>query len=79
MDHTAASGKARGGGVCFLINISWCLDVATLATFCSPDLQYLMLKCHTYYFLWEFTSVILMAVYIPPHADVKIALDEIYM
>ncbi|XP_072362773.1 uncharacterized protein [Scyliorhinus torazame] len=78
VNHTASSGKAKGGGVCLLINSSWCLDVATLATYCSPDLEYLTVKCRPYYLPREFTSAIITAVYIPPQAVVRKALDELY-
>eukprot|EP00061_Rhincodon_typus_P018864 g48222.t1 len=78
MDHTACSGKAKGSGVCFLIKNSWCSDIVTLASHCSPDLEYLTVRCQPYYRPREFTSVILTAVYIQPRADVKNALDMIY-
>eukprot|EP00061_Rhincodon_typus_P005869 g25897.t1 len=78
MDCMVSSGKAKGGGVCFLINISWCLYIATLASHCSSDLEYLTIRCYPCYLPQEFTSTILTAVYIPPHVDVKKALDEIY-
>ncbi|XP_038632072.1 uncharacterized protein LOC119952411 isoform X1 [Scyliorhinus canicula] len=77
MDRMASSGKTEGGGVCLLINNSWCSDVATLATHCSPDLEYLIVKCCPDHLPQEFTSVIIMAVYIPPEAEVKNALDEL--
>ncbi|XP_048414141.1 uncharacterized protein LOC125465079 isoform X2 [Stegostoma tigrinum] len=78
MDCTVSLGRARDGGVCLLINNSWCSDVATLLSYCSQDLEYLMLKCRPYYLPREFTCVILTVVYIPPHAEMKSALDEIY-
>eukprot|EP00061_Rhincodon_typus_P012713 g38615.t1 len=78
MDCMTSSGKGKGGGVCFLINTLWCSDMVTLASHCTLDLEYLTVKCHPYYLLREFTSAILSAVYIPPHADVKSVLDEIY-
>ncbi|XP_072359770.1 uncharacterized protein [Scyliorhinus torazame] len=77
MDRTASSGKTEGGGVCFLINTSWCSDVATLVTHCSPDLEYLTVKCRPDHLPQEFTSAIITAVYIPPEAEVKKALDEL--
>eukprot|EP00061_Rhincodon_typus_P008163 g30543.t1 len=77
--HCMASlSKAKDGGICSLINTSWCLDVVALANHCSLDLEYLIVKHHPYYKSREFTSAILIAVYIPPHADVKNALDVIY-
>eukprot|EP00061_Rhincodon_typus_P012941 g39007.t1 len=78
MDHTASLGKVKGSGVCFLINTSWCSDIATLANHCSPEQEYLKVKCRPYFLPQEFTSAVLTAVYIPPHADVKNALDKIY-
>lgn len=77
MDRTASSGKDEGGGVCFLINSTWCSDVVVLATSCSPALEYLAVKCHPHHLLQEFTSVILTAVHIPLQADVKLALEEL--
>ncbi|XP_072358730.1 uncharacterized protein [Scyliorhinus torazame] len=56
----------------------WCLDVAILATYCSLDLEYLTVKCRPYYLPREFTSAIITAVYIPPQAEVRKALDELY-
>ncbi|XP_078255867.1 uncharacterized protein LOC144593736 isoform X2 [Rhinoraja longicauda] len=78
MDRTASTGKVNGGGVCFLINSTWCSDVVVLETSCSPALEYLTVKCHPYYLLQEFTSVILIAVHIPPQADVKLALEGLH-
>eukprot|EP00061_Rhincodon_typus_P005266 g24562.t1 len=57
------------------INTFWCLDVAS---HCFPDLEYFTVKCRTYYTPREFTSVILIAVYIPPHADVTNTQDVIH-
>eukprot|EP00061_Rhincodon_typus_P009168 g32444.t1 len=77
MDRTASSGKAKGS-VQHLFNASWRSDVAILESHCFPNLEYLTVKCRPYYLPQEFTSAILIAVYIPPHVDVKNALDEIY-
>ena len=37
------SGKRKGGGVCFMINNSWCNhnNIQELKSFCSPDLDFL--------------------------------------
>ncbi|XP_048465357.1 uncharacterized protein LOC109913067 isoform X1 [Rhincodon typus] len=77
MDRSAALGKGTGGGVCLLINNSWCLDVVNLVSYCSLHLEYLMVKCCPPYLPQEFTSAIITAVYIPPDAEVKNALHEI--
>ncbi len=45
---------------------------------CSPDLEHLMIGCWPYYLPREFTLVVVIAVYIPPHADTSQALDELY-
>ncbi|XP_051717819.1 uncharacterized protein LOC127495187 isoform X2 [Ctenopharyngodon idella] len=45
---------------------------------CSPDLEYLMLRCRPFYLPREYTVVIVMAVYIPPQANVKVALEQLY-
>lgn len=49
-----------------------------LASSCFPDLEYLTVKCCPYYLPREFTIAIPTAVYIPPHANVKLALNELY-
>eukprot|EP00061_Rhincodon_typus_P018745 g48047.t1 len=71
MDHMASSGKAEGRGICLLINNSWRSDMMTLASYCSLDLECLMVKCRPCYLPREFTSTKLTAGYIPPHAEVK--------
>uniref|UniRef100_A0A8C9VFB8 Reverse transcriptase domain-containing protein n=1 Tax=Scleropages formosus TaxID=113540 RepID=A0A8C9VFB8_SCLFO len=74
------SGKSRGGGVCFMVNNSWCdrRNIHLIKSFCSPDLEYLMLLCRPYWLPREFTAVIITAVYIPPQADTEQALKELY-
>ncbi|XP_014196244.1 neurotrimin isoform X1 [Haplochromis burtoni] len=74
------NGKSRGGGVCFMINNSWCdyVNVHPVKSFCSPDLEYLMIKCRPFWLPREFTAVIITAVYIPPQADTDRALRELY-
>ncbi|XP_051537628.1 uncharacterized protein LOC127431288 [Myxocyprinus asiaticus] len=74
------SGKTRGGGVCFMINKSWCdqRNVHSIKSFCSPDLEFLMLLCRPFWLPREFTAVIITAAYIPPQADTDRALKELY-
>eukprot|EP00061_Rhincodon_typus_P011742 g36989.t1 len=60
------SGWMKGSGVRYLINTTWCLDLETLESHWSPDLEYLPVKRRPYYLPREFTSAILTAVYIPP-------------
>lgn len=41
-DCTAASGKAKGGGVCVCVNNLWCGDVQTVYKQCLPVLKLLL-------------------------------------
>ena len=70
-DRTAASGKARGGGLCIFVNNSWCTKSKEVSRFCSPEIEYLPR---------EFSSKFFVAVYLPPQTDAgtKIALNELY-
>ena len=74
------SGKKKGGGVCFMINDSWYNhnNIQELKSFCSPDLEFLTIKCRLYHLLRQFSSVIVTAVYIPPQADTTTALKELH-
>eukprot|EP00061_Rhincodon_typus_P008193 g30599.t1 len=76
--YIPSSGKAKGGGLRFLINTSWCSDIVTLASPRSPDLEYQTIKCRPYSLPREITFTILIAVDILPHADVKNGLHKIY-
>ncbi|KAK1784004.1 hypothetical protein P4O66_004499 [Electrophorus voltai] len=80
MDRTADSGKSRGGGVCVMVNNSWCnnANVVTLARSCSPNLELLALKLRPFYLPREFISVIINTVYIPPQANMDTALCELH-
>ncbi|KAM9811246.1 uncharacterized protein ACBT44_010880 [Syngnathus typhle] len=62
------SGKSNGGGVCFYINERWCTEVTVLKEFCSPLLETLFINCRPFYSPREFSSIVMAAVYIPPHA-----------
>ena len=57
------SGKKKGGGVCFMINYSWCNcnNIQELKSCCSPDLDFLTIKCRPYYLPRELSSVIVTA------------------
>ncbi|KAI3375596.1 hypothetical protein L3Q82_003905 [Scortum barcoo] len=59
-----ASGKRKGGGVCFMVNNKWCSDVEIISTGCSPDLEHLMIRCRPYYLPREFTSIVMTAAYV---------------
>ncbi len=74
------TGKSRGRGVCFYINNSWCdeRNIHSIKSFCSPDLEFHMLLCRSFWLQREFTAVIIMAFYIPPQANTDQALRELY-
>ena len=58
--------KARGGGVCILVNDRWATDVKMLSKTCSVDIETLTIVCGPFYLPREFFSIIMTAVYIPP-------------
>ena len=65
---TELSGKTKGGGICFYANSGWCRDVTVILQHCSPDLETFIINCRPFYSPREFTSFILVGVYIPPQA-----------
>ena len=79
-DRTDDSGKSRGGGVAFMVNNYWCDpdNVKELSNHCSADLEYISIKCRPFFLPREFTSVILIGVYIPPQANKGLALSELH-
>ena len=73
------SGKKKGRGVCHMINDSWCNhnNIQELKSFCSPDLEFLTIKCRPHYLPRQFSSIIVTALYIPTQADTLTALKEL--
>ena len=61
-----------------MVNNNWCTDVGIISSDCSPHLEHVMIGCRPFRLPIEFTAVVLTAVYIPPHANNKTALDELY-
>ena len=59
---------------------SWCNhnNIQELKSFCSPDLEFLTIKCRPYYLPREISPVIVTTVYIPPQADPTMALKELH-
>ena len=53
------SGKKRGGGVCFMVNVTWCdhNNTQVLKSFCSPDLEFITIKCRPHYLPREFSRL----------------------
>ncbi|KAI4891004.1 hypothetical protein NFI96_004964 [Prochilodus magdalenae] len=77
-DRTEASGKSRGGGLCIYIHNNWCTAADTIEQHCSPDLEFLTLRCRPFFLPREFSAVLLTAVYIPPQANAKLALSRLH-
>lgn len=57
---------------------NWCAATDIIGTYCPPDLEDLALKCRPFYIPREFTAVLIGAVYIPPQANTKQALEELH-
>ena len=60
------------------INNNWCNNTETVASHCSPDLEYLTVKCRPFYLPLEFTGVMLTVVYIPLDANASLALGLLH-
>ncbi|XP_051518420.1 uncharacterized protein LOC127420290 [Myxocyprinus asiaticus] len=74
---TELTGKTRGGGTCFYINENWCTDVTTLKRMCCPNLEALFINCKPFYSPQEFSSFILVSVYISPNVSLNTALQQL--
>ncbi|KAK3508723.1 hypothetical protein QTP70_004266 [Hemibagrus guttatus] len=74
---TESAGKSRGGGTCFYINKRWCTDVTALKKMCCPDLEAFSINCKPFYSPREFSSFILVSVYIPTQAHMSSALQHL--
>ena len=63
-----------------MINKTWCdhNNIQELKSFCSPDLEFLTIKCRPHYLPREFSSIIIRVVYIPPQADTSTAIKELH-
>ena len=60
-----------------MINDSCDHNIQELKSFCSPDLEFLTIKCRPYYLPREFSSIIVTAVYIP-QANTSTTLKELH-
>ncbi len=80
MDRTAKSSKTKGGGVCYMINKKWCdpRNISILSCSCSSHLEHLSIIYRTFYLPLEFSLIISTAVYIPPQADIGLALSKLH-
>lgn len=74
------SGKKKGGGVAVYVSERWCNPnhVCVKERFCSPNIKLLGVGMRPYYLPREFTSAIIITVYVPPSADAEAAVDTIH-
>uniref|UniRef100_A0A8C7YZR7 Reverse transcriptase domain-containing protein n=1 Tax=Oryzias sinensis TaxID=183150 RepID=A0A8C7YZR7_9TELE len=77
-DRSGDSGKSKGGGLCIYVNNNWCTNSRTVASHCSPDVEYVTVRCSPFYLPREFTVVMATAVYIPPDANANSALGLLH-
>ncbi len=75
---SSLSGKTRGGGLCVYINKEWCNNAAVVSKHCSSLVEFMVVKCQPFHLPQEFTAIVIVAVYIPPCANAKDALRELY-
>ena len=63
-----------------MVNEGWCHsgNITVLQRFCSPEVEILAIKCRPHYLPRKFTSVVIVAVYIPPQACTKTALTVLH-
>ncbi len=73
-DRNNDSGKSRGGGVCIYVHNDWSNNSIIIDSHCSPDLEFMTVKCRSFFLPRELSVVIVTAVYIPPDANVSTAL-----
>lgn len=69
--------KQKGGGVGLYINERWCSQVTIKETYCSEDIEYLVVSCRPFYLPREFSNIYIFVVYITTSADVKVAGEKL--
>jgi hypothetical protein len=74
-NREAKSGKTRGGGVCLFVNNSWCWCLILKK---SRGIAWLI-SCSPHYLPREFSSILFVAIYVPPQTDAgtKNALNQL--
>ncbi|KAI4875046.1 hypothetical protein NFI96_014250 [Prochilodus magdalenae] len=75
---SALCDKTRGGGLCVYINTEWCKNSVLVSSYCSPLVEFMVVRCRPFYLPREFTTLLIISVYIPPGATAKDALCELY-
>ena len=64
----------------YFVNNRWCTISKEVSSYCSLEVEYIMISCRPHYLPREFSSLFFVAVYIPPQSEVdtKTALNELY-
>ena len=75
-----SSGKKKGRGIALYVSKRWCNPghVHVKERLCTPDIELLTVGMRPYYLPREFTSAIIISVYVPPSADAAVACDVIH-
>lgn len=55
-----------------------CADTIVAESHCSADLEYLLIKCRPFYLPQKYTSIVITAVYVPPDANTKLAMQVLH-
>ena len=63
------SNKQTGGGCCILINDKWSTNNLLIDKFCSPKLEYLVVRCRPFYLPREISCINFVLVYLPEGYD----------
>ncbi len=63
---------------CVYINKEWCNNAAVVSKHCSSLVELMFVKCRPFHLPREFTPTVIVAVYIPPCANAKDAVRELY-
>ena len=72
----------RGVGVCLFVNNSWCAmsNIKEVLRYFSPEVEYLMISCRPHYLPRDFSSILFVAIHLPPQTDAgtKTTLNQLY-
>ena len=68
--------------MCLFVNNSFFAmsNIKEVSRYCSPEVEYLMISCRPHYLPREFSSVLFVALFLPPlnEAGTKTALNQLY-
>ena len=75
-----SSGEKKGGRIALYVSERWCNPghVHMKERLCTPDIELLTVGMRPCYLPREFTSAIIISVYVPPSADAAVACDVIH-